>query len=124
MSHVPYWAAWPQECYEQCNLINDTEPNRYTGRGVLGSSVEIRGFIVPKPNLHIVWRQNGKLKGERKLTDKEHVKVMRAVADGKFAFSETGPLDQFYLELVPVEYDHIYEEMRPNWAWRGKWEVA
>ena len=124
MSHVPVWAKWPEQCFREGNIMNDSEINRYTGHGLVGSSVEIRGFLLPAPNFHIVWRRNGKLQEERVLSESEHIRVMRAITDGRFAFVATGPQDQFYLEVVPVEYDCIWKRMEPNRAWRGLQEVA
>lgn len=141
MSHVPASANWPKEAFEQGNLLNTVEHTNY-GKGsrpyaIDGDKVEIRGFLVPETRLTITWTRFGpghignepsgnwrRLKGERLLTAAETTRVMSAVASGRFAFVPTGPQDEFYLELVPVEYNPIYREKMPNYSWRGMWEVA
>ena len=141
MSHVSTSANWPKEAFEQGNLLNTVEHTNY-GKGsrpyaIDGDKVEIRGFLVPETRLMIAWTRCGpghignepsgnrqKLVAERPLNKEETARVMNAVASGRFAFLPTGPQDQFYLELAPVEYNPIYRKMMASYAWSGMWEVA
>jgi hypothetical protein len=127
--------------FDRASLFNGVEHSDYDIGSrpytIDGDRVAIVGHLVPTTRLTIVWTRYGPgylgrepsgnrrhTLGERVLSDEETARVMAAVASGRFAFLPTGPLDEFYLELVPVEYCPIHKRMEPNYAWRGMWEVA
>lgn len=142
MSHVPASANWPKEAFERGHLLKLIEHNNWgvgsRPYGIDGDLVTIRGHIVPAPTLSITWLRYGPrydgggaphgnqhiVVGKRALTEDETARVINAVNSGRFAFLPTGPQDQFYLELVPVEYCPIAKGPVPNYVWSGRWEVA
>lgn len=125
MSHVPASAAWPEEAFRAANLLKFSEVNPYTGVGLIGDDVAIYGELIPAPKFHIVWRRNGKIRQERILSVAETSRALDSIVGGRFAlWGSTGHCGPYGPELVPVEFCPIYRKMEPNWAWRGKWEVA
>ena len=140
MSHVPKDSRQDMAAaaFEEGNLFKDIDHTNH-GKGsrpyaIDGVKVQITGHLVPVPVFliqhirygpgHIGQEPSGNRSHVVASRQIESARVLAAVTSGKFGLLPTGPRGEEFLELCPVEYSSINGEYEPNYAWRGRWEVA